>query len=135
MNGYDAYVILGAPELAMKDSDGPVESVTLYWEGSGIQLIFDVKNDSLVSISFYSNIENIELDGLILDWNETVEMYDYLVKNDASAKEAHGITVFFEKGISVDSFETDETSTKSLTVFAPGQFDPNAPYFKKVSVK
>ncbi|MCE3605759.1 hypothetical protein LXA47_19425 [Massilia sp. P8910] len=135
MTQADAYVILGEPELAMKDADGPVESVTLYWEGSGIQLIFDVKNDSLVSISFYSNIKNVELDGAIINWNKTKELYNYLVKSDCTAKEALGITVFFEKGISVDGFETNYINSKSLTVFAHGQFDPNDPVFKPLSVK
>ena len=135
MTQADAYVILGEPELVRKDTDGPVELVTMYWQDNGLQLIFDVKDDSLVSISFYSNIQNVILDGQIIDWHNTKDLYSYLVKADRTAKKVFSITVFFEKGVSVGSLDTDDISTKSITVFAHGQFDPDDPDFEPVSVK
>lgn len=135
MSQADACAVLGKPRLVLKNPDATVESVTLYWENNGIQLIFDVKDDSLVSISFYSNVQNVILDGKIIDWDNTKDLYSDLVKADRTAKKVFGITVFFEKGISVAGLETGDISTKSLTVFAHGQFDQNDPYFKPVSVK
>lgn len=123
-----AEALLGKPKLS--DFDEDTGTTTQYWENNGLQLTFSENDNRLVSISMYSNINNIQLPGIPFNWANSKSTYDTLIKLDPSARQTVGITVFFKYGIAVTGFREDEDGSKSITAFDKGQWTQEDPYLK-----
>lgn len=128
MSQEEAASILGNPDITEEDVDA--ELTTHYWRDNGLQLSFDALSHKLILISLYSNIQNIRMGDREFDWHRTSEMYRELLKQDPSARQTVGITIFFKYGISIVGFLSDDLGGKSLTVFAKGQWSPDDPALK-----
>lgn len=59
-----AEVILGKPKFSDFNTD--TGTTTQYWENNGLQLEFSKDDENLISISMYSNINNIKFQILYL---------------------------------------------------------------------
>jgi len=118
MSKKDVIAILGEPDFF--DTDDCTNILVGYWEENGLQLSFEAQTENLVSISLYSNIKNIQLGLLKLDWKKSQKFYQELIQKDSSVKKTAGITIFFDHGISVTGFMGDEDGNKSLSVFKNG---------------
>lgn len=130
MSKFEAEMELGKPSLSQYDDDNGL--VTDYWNDNGLQLSFERGTDRLVLISLYSNIDNVGIGSVRIDWNKTNEVYKALLSADLSAKQTVGITVFFKYGLSVAGFLSENNGDKSLTAFAEGQWSPDDPMLKPV---
>lgn len=126
-----AEVILGKPKLSYYDSD--TDTTTQYWNNNGLQLAFSKDDNALVSISMYSNIDNISLPGIRFEWNSSKSTYNSLTTLDPSAMKTVGITVFFKYGIAVSGLLGEENGDKSITAFSKGQWTPEDPYLKQLT--
>lgn len=132
MSQLEAERVLGKPSLSQYDEDAGL--VTDYWNDNGLQLFFERGADRLVLISLYSNIDNIGIGSVCIDWDKTKEVYKALLSDDFSAKQTVGITIFFKYGLSVAGFLSENNGDKSLTVFAKGQWDPDDPLLRPVKI-
>jgi len=116
MNQDEARNAIGKESL--KDFDKDENETTLYWQENALQLVFDDKGLSM--ISFYPGIEKIFFEGILLDWNNTMPVFKFLLESDPSVMQGVGIFVFFKYGISVFGLDSEENSDKSISVFRKG---------------
>ncbi|MDX3933954.1 hypothetical protein [Stenotrophomonas sp.] len=122
--------MIGEPQFSCYDTDAG--ATTQYWHGNGLQLTFLKCSNSLASISMYSNISNVSLPGIALDWSRSKSTYESLMHLDPSAMTTVGITVFFKYGIAVSGFQNEDGGGKSITAFSEGQWTPEDPFLKQV---
>lgn len=125
-----AKVILGKPRFSDFNTD--TGTTTQYWENNGLQLEFSKDDEKLISISMYSNINNIKIPGITFDWNTSKSTYSSLIKSDTSAMKTVGITVFFKYGIAVAGFLGEDSGDKSITAFSKGQWTPEDPCLEQI---
>jgi len=109
----EARNILGKEIL--KDLDKDRNETILYWKNNALQIVFDSKGLSM--IGFYPGMDNIFIEDVSLDWNDTVSVFNWLLSNDPSAMTDAGIFIFFKYGISASGLGSEGLSEKSVTVF------------------
>ena len=123
--------VLSKPNFSYYDTD--TDTTTQYWNNNGLQLSFSKKNNTLTSISMYSNIRNITLPGIKFDWNTSNTTYNSLIKSDPSAMKTVGITVFFKYGIAVSGLSGEDNGNKSITAFTKGEWVSEDPYLERLT--
>jgi len=95
----EARNILGKEALIDFDKD----EIILYWRENALQLVFD--KDGLSIVSFYPYIENIFIEGKLLNWNKTKPLFKWLLKNDPSVKQGSDMVFLLRTS----------TTTKTMT--------------------
>ncbi|QDD63073.1 hypothetical protein EJD96_02390 [Herbaspirillum seropedicae] len=105
------------------DKSGGSEELTEYWSNNGLQLTYSEMDETLLEISLYPNLQNVQLNGLDLFGVPGTHAFKLLHDWDNAPLTIVGVSIFLKLGLAVNGFFHDDDGAKSVTAFAKGRWD------------
>jgi len=105
------------------DKSGGSEELTEYWSNNGLQLTYSEMDETLLEISLYPNLQNVQLNGLNLFEVPGTHAFKLLHDWDNAPLTIFGVSIFLKLGLAVNGFLHDDDGAKSVTAFAKGRWD------------
>ncbi|MDR9835752.1 hypothetical protein [Herbaspirillum huttiense] len=99
------------------------EELTEYWNNNGLQLSYSEMDETLLEISLYPNLHNVQLNGLNLFEVPGTHAFKVLHDWDNAPLTIAGVSIFLKLGLAVNGFIHDDDGAKSVTAFAKGRWD------------
>jgi len=105
------------------DKSGGSEELTEYWSDNGLQLTYSEMDETLLEISLYPNLQNVQLNGLNLFEVPGTQAFKLLHDWDNAPLTIVGVSIFLKLGLAVNGFFHDDDGAKSVTAFAKGRWN------------
>lgn len=105
------------------DKSGGSEELTEYWSNNGLQLTYSEMDETLLEISLYPNLQNVQLNGLNLFEVPGTHAFKLLHDWDNAPLRIFSVSIFLKLGLAVNGFLHDDDGAKSVTAFAKGRWD------------
>lgn len=120
--------ILGKPSSKKKSRFSFEE--TDYWMDNKLQLTFSDAVGTLVEVSLYPGIEDIQLNGIKVFEEPGPSVYSNFCKLDSAVRQTVGVTIFFTYGVAMTGFLNTDDDQKSITAFSTDRWNINDPELK-----
>lgn len=105
------------------DKSGGSEELTEYWSNNGLQLTYSEMDETLLEISLYPNLQNVQLNGLNLFEVPGTHAFKLLHDWDNAPLRIFSVSIFLKLGLAVNGFLHDDDGAKSVTAFAKGRWN------------